>query len=230
MTPLGSGRFAVVWPGFLGGFEWGGVAVDADRNLLVINTNNVSNYDRLVSRAEFDRMDLSNVRSRTAASRYGPQIGTPYAVDAQPFLSPLDVPCTQPPFGTLAAMDLKTRQLVWSQPFGTTAGSGPFASPTHLPLPMGVPNLGGAVVTRSGLFFIAASQDGFFRAFDTATGRELWRTQLPAGGQATPMSYWSSKSQRQFVLIAAGGHAGIRAKHGDYVIAFALPRTNLKAP
>jgi quinoprotein glucose dehydrogenase len=223
MTPLGTGHFSVIWPGFMGGSNWGGVALDADRGLMIVNANNVSNYDRLLTRADFDKLDLQHARSRTAAARYSAQRGTPYAVDAQPFLSPLDIPCTQPPYGTIAAVDLNTRQLVWSKPFGTTAGSGPLDVPLGLPLPMGVPNLGGAVVTRGGIFFIGASQDGFFRAFETATGRELWRTQLPAGGQATPMTYWSAKSGRQFVVIAAGGHAGIRAKHGDQLIAFALP-------
>jgi glucose dehydrogenase len=80
------------------------------------------------------------------------------------------------------------------------------------------------VTTRGGLTFIGASQDGYFRGFETATGRELWRERLPAGGQATPISYWSAASSRQFVLIAAGGHAGILAKEGDYILAFALPK------
>jgi quinoprotein glucose dehydrogenase len=71
---------------------------------------------------------------------------------------------------------------------------------------MGVPNMGGSVTTRSGLTFIAASQDNFLRAYETGTGRELWRGRLPAGGQATPAMYRSPASGRQFVVIAAGGH------------------------
>jgi glucose dehydrogenase len=89
---------------------------------------------------------------------------------------------------------------------------------------MGVPNIGGAVTTRSGLTFIGASQDNFLRAFETATGRELWRTRLPAGGQATPITYWSSSSARQFILIAAGGHGGLQTTPGDYILAYALPK------
>src|SRR5690606_21383903 len=113
---------------------------------------------------------------------YAPQRGTPYAVHLKPFLSPIGVPCTQPPFGTLSAVDLRTGKLAWSRPFGTTAGSGPMGIALRMPLPMGVPNVGGSVTTRGGVTFIGASQDSYFRAFDTRTGRELWRTKLPAGG------------------------------------------------
>jgi quinoprotein glucose dehydrogenase len=89
---------------------------------------------------------------------------------------------------------------------------------------MGVPNIGGAVATRGGVFFIGSSQDKYLRAYETATGRELWRTRLPAGGQATPMAYWSNGSGREFVLIAAGGHGGLLTTPGDYIMAYALPK------
>lgn len=89
---------------------------------------------------------------------------------------------------------------------------------------MGVPNLGGAVTTRSGITFIAAAQDNYLRAIETESGGELWRSQLLAGGQATPITYWSNSSDRQFVLIAAGGHTGLQTTTGDYILAFALPR------
>jgi len=121
-------------------------------------------------------------------------------------------------------VDIGTRTVRWQQPFGMASGSGPLTIRSHLPITMGVPNLGGAVVTRTGVFFIAASQDNYLRAFDSGTGEELWRYSLPAGGQATPMSYWSSRSGRQFVLIAVGGHGGLLTPSGDYIMAFALPR------
>jgi len=69
--------------------------------------------------------------------------------------------------------------------------------------------------------FIGAAMDGYFRAYDTAAGQVLWRSKLPAGGQATPMTY--AVDGRQYVVIVAGGHAGAGTRPGDYVVAFALP-------
>src|SRR3546814_6984673 len=92
-----------------------------------------------------------------------------------------------------------------------------------LPIAIGVPNTGGSVVTASGLTFIAASHDRYLRVIDTRTGRELRKFRLPAGGQATPMTFWSAVSKRQFVVIAAGGNPGLDTKLGDYLIASALP-------
>ena len=89
---------------------------------------------------------------------------------------------------------------------------------------MGVPNIGGAVITASGLAFIGATQEHMFRAYDVRTGRELWKGRLPAGGNANPMTYWSTKSGRQFVVIAAGGHGGILSGYSDKLIAYALPK------
>jgi quinoprotein glucose dehydrogenase len=227
LTPLGLDRPTLTYPGYLGGSDWGSVAVDRDRGLLVVNSNRVGNYNRLLTRKEADERGLAPISPKHPSYPGGAvaQAGTAYGADIQPFLSPLGVPCTQPPYGLIAAVDLKTRQVSWEQPFGTASASGPLGIPSHLPMTMGVPNLGGAVATRGGVFFIGASQDNYFRAYDTVTGKELWRYQLPAGGQATPMSYWSNDSGRQFVLIAAGGHGGLRTPPGDYILSFALPRS-----
>jgi quinoprotein glucose dehydrogenase len=154
------------------------------------------------------------------------QAGTPYAVQGPPFLSPVGVPCQQPPFGMISAIDLKSRKLLWSKPFGTGRDSGPLGIASRLPFTMGVPNMGGAVTTRSGLTFIAASQDNFLRAYETRTGRELWRGRLPAGGQATPAIYRSPVSGRQFVVVAAGGHPALMTTLGNQIVAYALPRPN----
>lgn len=226
MTPLGIDQPAIVFPGFLGGFDWGSLAIDQEQGLLIANSNRVPNYDRLLTRAEADHRGLKPLQPQHPDYVGGAvaQAGTPYGADIAPFLSPLVVPCTQPPYGMISAIDIRTRTIRWEQPFGMASGSGPLTLHSHLPLTMGVPNIGGAVVTRAGLFFIAASQDNYFRAYDTATGKELWRYALPAGGQATPMTYWSNKSGRQFVLIAAGGHGGLLTPSGDYLLAFALPR------
>jgi glucose dehydrogenase len=148
--------------------------------------------------------------------------GTPYRVTSAPFLSPLGVPCQQPPFGTLTAIDLKTRKVIWRRPIGTTQDTGPLGLRSGLALPMGMPNMGGSITTAGGVTFIAATLDANLRAFDTASGAELWRHRLPAGGQATPMTY-ASRSGRQFVVIAAGGNAVLGSRTGDHVVAFALP-------
>ena len=225
MTPLRVNRPTIVYPGYIGGSDWGGLSVDKDRGLVIANTNRLWNYDQLLTRADADRQGLKPFSAASHGDVGGPaaQIGTPYAASVRPFLSPLKVPCNQPPWGMISAIDLRTRKLVWSEPLGTGEDSGPFNIPTHIPLTMGVPNLGGSVVTRGGVLFIAATLDRHIRAFETATGRELWEDRLPNGGQATPMVYWSDKSKREFVVIAAGGHPAMLTEPGNYMVAYALP-------
>lgn len=87
----------------------------------------------------------------------------------------------------------------------------------------GAPNIAGSVATGDGLLFIGASVDDYIRAFDTRTGAELWRTCLPAGGQAAPISYVSARTGKQNILIAAGGHQILGTTLGDWLIAYALP-------
>jgi len=148
-----------------------------------------------------------------------PQTGTPFAIDTSPFVSFLNFPCHTPPWGYMTAIDLDTHKLLWTRPFGTTRGSAPLG----LNLPIGIFNLGGSVTTGGGVTFIAAAIDGYFRAFETTTGKELWKADLPAGGQANPMSYVSKKTGRQYVVVAAGGHSSLNTPRGDYLVAYALP-------
>jgi quinoprotein glucose dehydrogenase len=225
MTPPGV-RPSVKSPGYKGGVGWGGVAVDLDRQIMVVNSSRLANYVTLVPRADADAL---GVRPRglgpPSRARLQAQAGTPFAVSPKPFLSPLGVPCQEPPYGLLSAVDLRTQKLLWSQPLGTARDSGPMGLESRLPIRMGVPNDGGAVVTRGGLTFIGATQERALRAFETATGRLLWQARVPAGPQATPMTYFSDDSGRQFVVIAAGGHPSMRTKLGDYILAYALPQT-----
>ena len=137
------------------------------------------------------------------------------------WLSPLGVPCIAPPWGYLSATDLRTGRLLWSQPLGTGFDMGPMGIPSRLKIRIGTPNIGGSVNTRSGLTFIGAAQDDYLRAFETRTGKLLWDGRLPAGGQASPMTYLHNG--RQYVVIAAGGHARLETRTGDSVVAFALP-------
>jgi quinoprotein glucose dehydrogenase len=225
LTPPMVGKPTIAYPGYLGGSDWGGISVDTDRDILIGNSNRVAIRSELIPRKEADALGIKPISSNVHGNVGGTsaQAGTPYAIRITPFMSPLDVPCQQPPFGMLSAIDMKTRKLLWEQPFGTARDSGPFGMASMLPIRMGVPNTSGSMLTRSGLTFIAATQDRYLRAFDTRSGKELWKVRLPAGGQATPMTYLSA-SGRQFVVIAAGGNRTLRSKTGDYVLAYALPR------
>ncbi|WP_454882498.1 membrane-bound PQQ-dependent dehydrogenase, glucose/quinate/shikimate family [Sphingomonas oryzagri] len=226
MTPLGTHKPTIIWPGYLGGVDWGGISVDKARGLMIVNNNQVANYDRLITRADADRMGVKPMNAEHMSDVGGPvaQLGVPYAAHVMPFLSPLAIPCQQPPYGRISAVDLRTGKTAWSHIFGTSQDSGPIALPTFLPIPMGVPNIGGSVVTASGLIFIGATQEHAFRAYDVKTGRELWKARLPAGGNASPSTYWSPKSGRQFVVIAAGGHGAMLSGYSDEIVAYALPK------
>jgi len=147
-----------------------------------------------------------------------PQEGTPYALTMEPMVSPLGIPCTTPPWGQMTAIDLAARTVAWQRPLGTSED----IAPMGIAVP-GIFNLGGPVTTGGGVTLIAATLDDYLRAFDTRTGQELWRGRLPAGGQATPMTFVSPRSGRQFVVIAAGGHGFLGSTPGDYLMAFALP-------
>lgn len=217
-------------PGIIGGMEWGGVAVDTQRGILVANTNNIPNYVQLITRARAKTLGLmpltpENMRLHADSLDLGfPQEGTPYGLLRDDgFLSPLQLPCTRPPYGRLSAIDLESGKLIWTRMLGTARDLAPFGLTSMLRVPVGTPNLGGAVVTRSGLTFIGATQDRYLRAFETDTGKLLWQGRLPAGGNATPMTYISPASGRQFVVIAAGGHDSILSKPGDFIQAYALP-------
>jgi len=225
MTPPGLTP-SIAYPGFLGGIDWGSASVDKDRSLLIVNSNRVGNYDQLIPREEASKLGVkpSSKGSPRAINGIVAQANTPYAAQIKPFLSPLGVPCNRPPYGLISAIDLRTHKLLWSRSFGTAEDSGPLGLRSRLPLPMGLPNAGGSVATRGGLVFIGATQSPVLRAIDVTTGRDVWRTRLPAGGQATPMTYWSDASRRQFVVIAAGGNFGLRSPLGDSIVAYALPR------
>lgn len=203
----------VMFPANVGAVNWGSLSIDQQRRLLIVNSNRFADIARLYSRGEAEE--------RTAAGH--PPLytvsGSRYAVDKMDLLSPLGAPCNRPPWGALTAIDLQTGKKVWEVPLGTTRDQAPF--PVWLRL--GVPNQGGPLSTASGLTFIGAATDNYLRAFDSRSGEELWKHRLPAGGQATPMSYRLSTDSRQYVVIAAGGHAYLGTKLGDAIVAFALP-------
>jgi len=224
MTPPGV-KPTITYPSYLGGINWGGVAIDPERRLMVVNWNRVANYTRLVPRSEAGDVKAS-ADGGIHVGQPVPQIGTPFALFTGAFLSPLDMPCTEPPFGKITVVDLATRKTVWERPLGTSQDSGPFGTRSLLPIPMGVPNTGGSMTTRSGLVFVAATQERAIRAFDIRSGAKLWQAGLPAGGHATPITYVSPRTGRQYVVIAAGGNAPLHSGASDHVIAFALPQAH----
>ena len=121
-------------------------------------------------------------------------------------------------------MDLTSGKLIWTKPLGSARDSGPLGMPTVLPIPLGTPLIGGAMTTRSGLIFVAASMDRTVRALDIRTGRILWHSGLPHGGFSTPMTYISPKSGRQFVVLSTGSLHGLGRPDGATLMAYALPK------
>ncbi|MCE2392080.1 MAG: pyrroloquinoline quinone-dependent dehydrogenase [Proteobacteria bacterium] len=194
----------LVYPFTGGGANWGGGAYDPARNLLIVNMNSLAHHVQLIPA---DR--VAAARKVFPDQEVSPQAGAPFGMKREVLLSPLGVPCAPPPWGVLAAVDLANGELVWRKPLGDIAG-----------VTLGFPNLGGPIVTASGLVFIGATLDDYLRAFDVGTGQELWRWKLPAAGQATPMTYiWEG---RQYIVIYAGGNPNSRSNLGDALMAFAL--------
>ncbi|WP_312814128.1 membrane-bound PQQ-dependent dehydrogenase, glucose/quinate/shikimate family [Brevundimonas sp.] len=242
-TPPTADRHYIQYPGYNGGSDWGGVAVDPVRGVIVANYNDMPNHNILVPRAEadkrgwFPRDDPRYIeREKEAANRGGnlskskaegagdPQTGVPYAIDVNAgwrvkFTGLL---CKQPPYGGIRTIDLRTGRTLWDRPFGTARKNGPFGIPSMLPVEIGTPNNGGSVVTAGGLIFIAAATDDLIRAIDIETGKTVWSDVLPAGGQANPMVY--EQNGRQYLVIMTGGHHFMETPRGDQVIAYALPQ------
>ncbi len=184
------------------------------QNLLIIKAENLATLIKVV--AKTDRKAEDEAGGVDYLTR--PLVGTPYKVEGELFQSPLGIPCTPPPWGTLAALDLDTGLIKWQIPLGQVRRAG-------VTIPegrgWGSPNVGGPITTAGGITFIGATMDSRLRAIETATGKELWSADLPVPGMAVPMTY--GVDGRQYVVIAAGGNAMVGTKTGDYLIAFALP-------
>jgi quinoprotein glucose dehydrogenase len=209
-----STRGTILYPFTGGGMNWGGLAFDPRRNIVYVNTSSAMHLVTLIPAADF-----AAARKAFPGKEISPQRGTPFAVKREVIVSPFGLPCNPPPWGRLHAIDMHDGKVLWEVPLGTTEDIMPLSQ--YILGNTGTPNLGGPIVTASGLVFVGAAMDNYLRAFDAQTGKELWRGRLPAGGQATPMTYvWKG---RQYVVIAAGGHAKLDTKRGDSILAFALP-------
>lgn len=205
----------LVYPGNFGTFNWGSVAVDPQRQVMFGMPTYLAFVSTLIPRDQLKGDTVMNLGEQGINANEG----AGYAVKMHPFLSPMGVPCQTPPWGTVAAADLRTGKIAYQYRNGTIRD----LSPIPLPIKVGVPGIGGPLMTASGVAFLGAAVDNNFRAYDVATGDVLWNARLPAGGQATPMTYLNSLGE-QIVVLVAGGHGSIGTKAGDYVIAYKLKK------
>ncbi len=204
----------LVYPGNFGVFNWGSVAVDPERQIMFGMPTYLAFTSRLVPRDQIPPRAQDEKGSEQGLNR---NEGAPYGVYMGPFLGPLAIPCQAPPWGYVAGADLRTGKIAYKLKNGTVRDM----SPIPLPFKVGVPGIGGPIITKGGVAFLGAAVDDYLRAYDVTSGAELWRARLPAGGQSTPMTY--TVGDRQYVLIVAGGHGSVGTKPGDYVIAYTLP-------
>ncbi|MBU3032206.1 membrane-bound PQQ-dependent dehydrogenase, glucose/quinate/shikimate family [Paracoccus sp. XHP0099] len=217
-----STRDTIIYPGNNGGMNWGSTSFDESRNIMVVADMRMPVVTRLMPRGTFREENpgfLGDAHGALSA-----QFGLPYAHKLVNFMSPAGIPCLEPPWGTISGVDVASGKLVWQQPAGTGRdvtfpGLG-LQNP--LAFHVGMPALGGAFTTSTGLAFHSGTQDYYLRAYDTETGEVLWKGRLPSGSQSTPMTYLG-KDGRQYIVLTAGGARYNPNDWADYVIAFALP-------
>ncbi|UXN59635.1 glucose/quinate/shikimate family membrane-bound PQQ-dependent dehydrogenase [Phyllobacterium zundukense] len=205
---------SLIYPGNFGVFNWGGIAVDPGRQIMFGMPTYLAFTSKLVPRADVPPPGDNTKGSEQGLNR---NEGAPYAVIMGPFVSPLGLPCQAPPWGYVAGADLRTGKITWKHRNGTVRDS----SPLPLPFKVGVPGIGGPMITAGGVAFLGAAVDDYLRAYDVTNGNQLWEARLPAGGQSTPMSF--ALNGKQYVVMVAGGHGSVGTKPGDYVIAYTLP-------
>jgi quinoprotein glucose dehydrogenase len=201
-------------PGYAGGANWGGVAVDSKRQIAVTNVIQGPALVRLIPRDQLSALQESGDLEGWDIAE---QRGTPYYMARRIFLSPIGLPCTKPPWGKLVAVDLDAGDILWETPLGSTKNLAPKAVPN---LNWGVPNLGGAMLTGSGLIVIGAAAEHTLRIFQTETGEQIWSTDLPAAAMSTPMSY--ELDGKQYIAVVAGGHDQLGMQRGDYLLVYGL--------
>jgi quinoprotein glucose dehydrogenase len=206
-------RGSIVFPGNIGGMHWGGSAFDPLSNLLFIPTNRLAAVVKLIPHQEFAKEKAAHPELQTTEQK-----GAPYSMSRGFLLNSNGRPCNAPPWGVLAAVEVTTGKVKWEVPLGVNPSQAAMPQATE----WGSSNMGGPMVTAGGLVFIAATLDGNLRAFDTETGRELWKAKLPTAGRATPMTY-RARNGKQYIVITAGGRNATTAPQGDYIVAFDLP-------
>ena len=210
---------SIIHPFTGGGVNWGGLAIDPASDVVYVNSNRLVHRVTLFAAERFDEIRQAHPKAEVSRQR-----GAPFGMMRQVVLSPMGLPCNRPPWSVLSALDLRGRRILWEVPLGTTEE----VAPLGLALRTGTATFGGPLHTASGLLFIGATMDRYLRAFDAASGRELWFGRLPAAPMSTPASY--EFGGRQYVVIAAGGHGEAGSPPADAIVAFALPRAGEPAP
>ncbi|MGC1330770.1 MULTISPECIES: glucose/quinate/shikimate family membrane-bound PQQ-dependent dehydrogenase [unclassified Pseudomonas] len=206
---------SIIYPGNVGVFNWGAVSIDPVRQMLFASPNYMAFVSKLVPRAQVE----AGSKRESETSGVQPNAGAPYAVIMHPLMSPFGVPCQAPAWGYVAGVDLTTSKIIWKHKNGTSRDS----SPIPLNLTLGVPSMGGSMVTAGGVGFLSGTLDQYIRGYDVKTGKKLWESRLPAGGQSTPMTY-TGKDGDQYVLSVVGGHGSLGTKMDDYIIAYKLAK------
>ncbi len=206
---------SIIYPGNVGVFNWGAVSIDPVRQMLFASPNYMAFVSKLVPRAQVD----ANSKRESETSGVQPNTGAPYAVIMHLLMSPFGVPCQAPSWGYVAGVDLITNKVIWRHKNGTSRDS----SPIPLNLTLGVPSMGGSMVTAGGVGFLSGTLVQYIRAYDVKNGNKLWESRLPAGGQSTLMTY-TGKDGTQYVLSVVDGHGSLGTKMGDYIIAYKLSK------
>lgn len=198
-TPPAFNRYSVNMPGTHGGVNFSGGAFDPTRGLFIVNVNNLGQPMRIVR-------DESG-----GYTNEGQFAGTARFWDSEKRL-----PCNEPPWGELVAVNVNTGKIAWRSVLGVTDTFPEEKQHT------GRPGLGGPILTAGGLTFIGATDDARFRAFNTKSGKELWTYHLPASAESIPVTY-SDEHGTQYVAIVATGGGLLRAPLlSDELIAFKL--------
>ncbi|MEE4668446.1 membrane-bound PQQ-dependent dehydrogenase, glucose/quinate/shikimate family [Pseudomonas alliivorans] len=212
---------SLIYPGNIGVFNWGSVAVDPDRQILVATPVRLAYIYNLIKRPEQDQE--KRLFTKDGKPYWNENFNGDYAIRISRLASGLGIPCTAPPWGSMVGVDLNTGKTEWKRRVGTTKNLKTSFMEDRFPVgfPMGMVAHGGPLLTAGGLIFHGATADNFIRAYDVNTGEVLWKYELPAGGQATPSTYTGSDG-KQYVIISAGGHGSLGTTLGDSVMAFRL--------
>ncbi|MDE7792402.1 pyrroloquinoline quinone-dependent dehydrogenase [Enterobacter hormaechei] len=210
--PTTKGEGTLTYPDSAGGVQWGGVAFDPQKQIAIVNTSHIVQYVKLYSREDYDNADKDSGNE----SGFAPQEGAPYGMRLLVASNWLGMPCWQPPFGEIVALDMHTGDVKWRRPVGASQQYGFF-----MPESWGSPTIGGPAVTAGGVIFIGASMDAKVRAYSVESGEELWSDQAEAPAVANPSVY--EYKGRQYVAFVAGGNTILKDQVGDQVVVYALP-------